>query len=377
MSHCVETSSSRYGNQFEPFLKIQKIASRAYKTKTFTMVLPSRGSTTGSLSPRLFQSRQRCCQSVLLPLVYISIGFFLCASLFNHPNGEPTTTRSLLLAWNNNNKADDAAEPSSDSADGWTTIQVFKGIPPRQLSDTNNEATTPQQFYSQARQDELVVALLRQQPTQQGGAARGYFFIDLAANDATLLSNTVALERSYNWTGLCIEPNPLYWYNLTMQRTCQVIGAVVGGTQSSSRNEAVYFRMEAGDHGGIAGDGFDNGKRWQKNSQIMYTVPLLEIFQRNNVPKVIDYLSLDVEGAETFIMLGFPLNEYKIKIITAERLKGEIRRYLKEHGYEFVKRLSHFGESLWVHSDYMAELDMGAVERFDFPINAETVASVT
>ena len=102
-----------------------------------------------------------------------------------------------------------------------------------------------------------------------------------------------------------IEPNPMYWYNLTRHRpNCQLVGAVVG----QERMEQVYFKYSEQDHGGIAGDGFDNGPRHQKSSTMEYTVPLQEIFQKLQVPNVIDYLSLDVEGAEYFIMKAFPVS---------------------------------------------------------------------
>jgi hypothetical protein len=295
---------------------------------------------------------------------------------------------SLLFFGAGNNKDRSLEDRNNANEDGWTTIQVYTGpkqasvLPLSESSGSEHDTSQPQ-FYAQARQDELVIALLR---NRTGG-----YFVDLAANDATLLSNTAALEQHYQWQGLCIEPNPMYWLNLTRQRMCQVVGAVVGSSsksalgdansESSSRHQQedqqqqpIYFRYDAGDHGGIAADGFDNGKRWQRHSQLAYTVSLLEIFQRNHVPPVIDYLSLDVEGAESLILLNFPLDQYRIKIITAERLKGEIRVYLKQHGYEFVKRLSHWGESLWVHGDYKAELDMDAVERFSFPIGPPTEA---
>jgi len=147
------------------------------------------------------------------------------------------------------------------------------------------------QWHGQARQDELVHALLRH--PNHG------FFVDLAANDAVELSNTYALERYHNWTGVCIEPNPLYWPNLTLWRPrCTLVGAVVG----AERLQSVYFRFEAETHGGIAADGFDNGKRWQRSSERRYTVTLLEILRQrvaggSGAPIDIDYLSLDVEGA--------------------------------------------------------------------------------
>jgi hypothetical protein len=77
---------------------------------------------------------------------------------------------------------------------------------------------------------------------------------------------------------------------------------------------------------------------------------------------------LVVVGAETFIMQHFPLDVYRIKIITAERLRGDIRRYLKSQGYEFVTRLTSWGESLWVHESVRDELDWSVMQRFHFPL---------
>ena len=131
--------------------------------------------------------------------------------------------------------------------------------------------------------------------------------------------------------------------------------------------EEIHFRYEAGDHGGIAGDGFDNGKRWQSHSEYAYTVPLKEILDRYHSPRVIDYLSLDAEGAETFIMQQFLFQDYQIKLITAERLRGEIRQYLKAQGFSFVQKLTRWGESLWVHESYREEMDWSVLERLDFP----------
>ncbi len=162
---------------------------------------------------------------------------------------------------------------------------------------------------------------------------------------------------------MCIEPNPVYWKNLSYYRSCHTVAAVVG----AERMQPVYFRYEAGDHGGIADEGFDNGKRWQRSSELAYTVTLQEIFERYQVPHEIDYLSLDVEGAETFVLQQFPLSQYRIKIITAERLKGDIRVFLKGHGYEFVAKLTRWGESLWVHTSVKDELDWSVLKRLEFP----------
>ena len=43
---------------------------------------------------------------------------------------------------------------------------------------------------------------------------RGGFFLDLAANEPVVLSNTRSLERDLGWKGVCIEANPFYWQGL-------------------------------------------------------------------------------------------------------------------------------------------------------------------
>lgn len=67
-------------------------------------------------------------------------------------------------------------------------------------------------------------------------------------------------------------------------------------------------------------------------------------------------------------MNNFPFHRYRFRVITAERLRGEIRTTLKAHGYEFVRQLSRFGESLWIHNLHRDEMDLSAVEQFNFPV---------
>jgi hypothetical protein len=258
-----------------------------------------------------------------------------------------TTTATATIAPQSGTPSGISPSTNPSTENGWHSVQVFYGE-----SDLfEQRLPADQKWFSQAGQDELIVGLLN-------GKTNGYF-IDLAANDAVSLSNTYSLERFYDWKGLCIEPNPDYWYNLTF-RDCQVVGAVVG----QKRMEQVHFRFQAGDHGGIAGAGFDNGKRWQKESLLTYTVTLQEILSRTQAPIEIDYLSLDVEGAELFVLKNFPLGRYKIKLITAERLRGEARSYLEANGYVFLSRLTKWGEGLYAHESVMRDLNMSALERY-------------
>ena len=70
------------------------------------------------------------------------------------------------------------------------------------------------------------------------------------------------------------------------------------------------------------------------------------LFAQTDIPKVIDYLSLDVEGAETMIMSAFPFDSHTIKVMTVERPTPELKRLLQRHGYVQLGDLGNFGESL-------------------------------
>jgi hypothetical protein len=341
-------------------------------------------------------------------LVGILIGFWYGQQLQKQQSYSNKSNQPPFLTNRNTISTTTATIPSQQIApivqphhrsDGWQIIHVYNGpIPTEEKDDSfmssslqssiviptqgtvqhdddynsiNNSNNTKERrivWYSQAHQDELIIGMLHKNRTN------GYY-IDLAANDAKQLSNTYALQQYYNWSGLCIEPNPIYWYNLSYYRrsinsnsnsNCIILGAVIGSP--FYKEEEIYFRFHAGDHGGIANDGFNNGKRWQKESQRRYTIPLIDLLQKYNVPNVIDYLSLDVEGAETYILQNFPFHLYHIKIITAERLRGPIRHYLNQNGYKFIQKLTKWGESLWVHTSYYNDIDWTILQQYNFPI---------
>lgn len=227
---------------------------------------------------------------------------------------------------------------------GWSTIHVFFG------DASALTAEDPQRkWYAQVKQDEIIVDLLeldQRHHSTNGNNNNNLFFIDLAANDAKEFSNTLALERHHGWNGLCIEPNAVYWYGLS-HRKCITVGALVGDTVQPVQ---VKFR---GVFGGIVGrmdEKLANRKR-EPDSQVetRYTVPFAQILLQFKAPKMIDYMSLDVEGAEYLVMNSFPFEDYTIRLLTIERPTRQLKTLLESHGYLFLKDLAWWGETLWAH----------------------------
>lgn len=238
---------------------------------------------------------------------------------------------------------------------GWSLVHVFYGNTSHIVDNSviPSDYFNSVQWFAQARQDEIVSALLRRK--------RNGYFIDLAANDAVKISNTYALETIYDWNGLCIEPNPMYWAGLSY-RKCHVVGAVIG----ASNMQEIQFKYpnRSGPKGGIVGKEFDN-KQASKfgEDRPRYTVTLRDVFERFGTPKLIDYLSLDVEGAEEFIMQSFPFGEYRFTILTVERPSDTLKTLLESNGYMFLKLLKrNSGETIWVHRSELDSLDQRALE---------------
>ena len=243
-----------------------------------------------------------------------------------------------------------------ERVNGWHPIHVYYG----EVELDEN----PSDSYSQAKQDEIILTLMamtlqRDNRTSQEGGGNddndihhtAHFFIDLAANDSKDLSNTLRLENN-GWDGLCIEPNPSYWYNLA-HRSCTVVAAFVGGVQDKV---PVQARFDNGAYGGIVGETMDNTKEAGGAIVSRYTVSLLSVFRQFHVPKSIDYLSLDVEGAESLVMMDFPFDMYMFKFMTVERPRPDLVALLEANKYIFVGKIADWGETLWMHNSTALEV---------------------
>lgn len=82
-------------------------------------------------------------------------------------------------------------------------VYVGPGNPVESLLSLPRKKKKRKRMYSQAHQDKIVLALTKEIRVKNGNAHSTPYFVDLAANDAIYISNTVRLEQ-HGWTGLCI-----------------------------------------------------------------------------------------------------------------------------------------------------------------------------
>ena len=166
--------------------------------------------------------------------------------------------------------------------------------------DGDIELDTP----SQIGQDKFVREVLK---NKQNG-----FFIDIGCYRPITISNTFLLEIEDNWKGLGIDirdfhedDDPLKSWASIRPNTKHIIG------------NAVSLDYE-------------------------------KLFNENNVPEIVDYLSLDIEppDATSKVLFRLPLDSFKFRVITfetdeyrdangAERAKKS-REYLTSKGYKYI-----------------------------------------
>ena len=155
------------------------------------------------------------------------------------------------------------------------------------------------------------------------------FFVDVGSGHGTIGSNSVMLER-HGWKGICIDPFPVHMEG----RTCQMFKEVV----FSEPGKEMTFRAAKG----LAGLEETLGK-WNTTAMaapaVKFTTTTLEsVLMRGNAPSFVNFVSLDIEGAEYEALKGFPLDRVRvgawdIEHNNEEPKRSNIKALLESHGY--------------------------------------------
>lgn len=183
-------------------------------------------------------------------------------------------------------------------------------------------------------------------PDQKG------FFIEAGANDGYLQSNTYFLERTKGWRGLLVEGIPELYEQCCRNRpdadvrNCALVDASYPGETISMQYAHLTSVMDgafptaeaAAEHVrlGQKSQHLDRSYRIQVPARTLESV----LDDLPNLPPI-DFLSLDVEGAEAQVLAGLNLQRYRPKWILVEaRFYEEVNQLLTSAGYEQIDRLT-------------------------------------
>ncbi len=215
--------------------------------------------------------------------------------------------------------------------------------------DRNDLKTQPINWKSQLQQDRWVAECAF--PSKQSG-----YFVDIGAHNGEWISNTVVLERLFGWTGILIEADPLYFESLVRNRTSICVNVCV----DAEKGEVEFFLPSRNDGlGGIVAADVDTTPEILKERQIsgrvrdvvrMRTLPLADVLEAHLAPKTIDFMSIDIEGAEHRVLSVFPFNKWTFRTIAIERPKPDTHKLFTMNGYEKIFR--HKWDTFYAHTDH-------------------------
>jgi FkbM family methyltransferase len=195
------------------------------------------------------------------------------------------------------------------------------------------------------------------------------FYIDVGAGHPVIDNVSFAFYLK-GWHGITVEPNPSL-AKLSRSVRPRDIGAetLVG----SAPGEAKFFLVDdfhglsttIGENARAAADNY--GK---KSNELMLPMTTLSALCKKHAPKAIDFLKIDVEGAEKDVLEGGDWKNYRPRIVVIESTMpaspepnwGGWEPYLLSQKYRFV-----FFDGL--NRYYVAEEESALAVHFEAPVN--------
>lgn len=208
-------------------------------------------------------------------------------------------------------------------------------------------------YTSHTGQDRWVAEVLK--------GKRGGYFLDFGGFDGLMTSNTFYLERFMGWTGIMVEPNPQPYASACAVRSCITVNCALWGESRQS--------LEFANAHGLSAimqfvDGDSNAalrKAISKETLRVDTLNPSELLDRFDAPTLIDYMSLDVEGAELEVLRAIDLKKYKIALMSIEHnhdhaKRQSIREYLGRFGYVAI---DHRNDDLFYNDHHLSAVSGG------------------
>jgi FkbM family methyltransferase len=142
------------------------------------------------------------------------------------------------------------------------------------------------------------------------------FFVEFGASDGVEDSNTLLLEKSYDWNGILAEPSRQWPEALKKNRHCTLdfrcvwttTGSQIEFNQTPKANLSTINQFSGFDTNAAARKA---GTKYQ-----VETVTLTDLLRQQSAPRSIDYISINTQGSEFDILNAFDFNAFDVKIFT-------------------------------------------------------------
>lgn len=182
-------------------------------------------------------------------------------------------------------------------------------------------------------------------------------FLEIGAWHGEIISQTYWLEKERGWHGLCVDPFPWGFEN----RTCKLCKKAV--SRDGKPREFIKVAHDRRTEGDVSYfSGFKDTvnvhlplieDHCEYETVMVETITFDALMKEYQMPSHIDFLSVDVEGAELEIFHSINFSKYSFDLIDFEhnedkKVKYEVGRLLENAGYRHWVSLRV--DSIYVHN---------------------------
>lgn len=178
----------------------------------------------------------------------------------------------------------------------------------------------------------------------------GGYFVELGANDGIDQSNTLYFEKYRNWQGVLVEPSPENFLRCFDNRSSnsKIFCNACVSFEYGDRFVEIAFGDLMSSSVGLESDIVDAASH-AKNGNRVTSLPIYgavartlnDILIEADAPLEIDFLSLDVEGAEIEVLKGIDHKMFSFKYICVEcRDISKMKQYLEPLNYQCIEKLT-------------------------------------
>jgi FkbM family methyltransferase len=181
--------------------------------------------------------------------------------------------------------------------------------------------------------------------------------IDVGAYDGVIGSNTYYFEKN-GWETLCIEPIPESFYKCNAVRNHTLNCCVSNYDKDDAEFNVV--RLIGDNVSAISSLQIDE-RLIESHKDMINTIEKISvkvkslntIFEEENIPKNIDFISIDTENTEIDVLKGIDFNIYNVNFLIIENNFNEsiIENYLKTQNFKKINRLAV--NDFYVNNNYL------------------------
>jgi FkbM family methyltransferase len=167
------------------------------------------------------------------------------------------------------------------------------------------------------------------------------YFVEFGATNGVDGSNTLLLEKLYQWRGILAEPNPDCTEELKRNRNSDICTDCVYTETGKTMDFAITNEPDLSTLAGYGSDDEHAMKRLNGKIVQVNTITLYDMLKKYDAPSIVDYVSVDTEGSELDILEQFfeqNNDEYKFRCLTVEHnfnneKREKIKALMNKNGY--------------------------------------------